>query len=145
MLNDDDLISLYQTANVSLDEFVTWPCCNRRTIEELKNLLKNRGVEMSTYYAIRNEIISNCLYDGYGESMAWLFAICDYIEHGLDPEKPYVVPFDWCYSGSPFGADVEAYEYQTLNELKPDYETLIKIGRVLLRYVDKLKVAGRDY
>ena len=100
---------------------------------------------MNTYDAIKYEVKANGLYDGYGESMAWMFAICDYIEHGLDPKRPYVVPFYWRYSGSPFGADVEAYEYKTLQELKPDYETLIKIGRVLVRYVDKLKVSGRDY
>lgn len=100
---------------------------------------------MNSYNAIKYEVKINGLYDGYGDSMAWLFAICDYIEHGLDPERPYLVPFDWRYSGSPFGADVEAYEYQTLSELKPDYETLVKIGRVLVRYVDKLKVAGLDY
>ena len=40
MLNDYDLISLYQTANVSLDEFKTWACCNGRTIKELKQLLE---------------------------------------------------------------------------------------------------------
>jgi len=100
---------------------------------------------MLVYDAIKYEVKANGLYDGYGESMAWMFAICDYIEHGLDAEKPYIVPFDWRYSGSPFGADIEASEYQTLIELKPDYETLLKIGRLLLRYIDRLKLKGLDY
>ena len=88
-----------------------------------------------------HEVRMNGLYDGWGESMSWLFALCDYIQTDLDECVPAYLGF----RQSPMGADEDSYEYQTLQECKPSLDTCLKVCAILNRYCDLLKLAGKDY
>ena len=88
-----------------------------------------------------HEVRMNGLYDGWGVSMGWLFALCDYITTDLDDYPPSVCQF----RQSPMGADDESYEYQTLQECKPSLDVCIEVCLLLNRYCDLLKLAGKDY
>lgn len=83
--------------------------------------------------------------DAWGSVMAWHFAIADVMTE-IDASR---VPAEWEFSQSPFGANTEAYEYQSTLEAMRDggatLDDLIHAGNVLMRYAAQLQAAGQDY
>lgn len=79
--------------------------------------------------------------DPWGSCMQWLFAVCDYLTFETDE----CVPNHWQFKPSPFGADTEDYNYQTLKELDAPSEDVLHFGSLLIRFSELLKRKGLDY
>jgi hypothetical protein len=79
--------------------------------------------------------------DVWAECMGWLFAVSDYLTF----DDGTGTPDKWQFRPSPLGPDEDSYEYQELQEIKPDTETLERFGNLLNRYSDILRARGMDY
>jgi hypothetical protein len=77
-------------------------------------------------------------HDPFGWVQGWRFALCDYITSELGGYVPD-------FRQGPFGAEVEAWEYETLMDEEPDIESAKYALKVLDRYREWLRVAGKDY
>lgn len=82
--------------------------------------------------------------DMYGSTVGVLFAIADVLTE-IDPG---LVPSEWEFRQSPFGADTEDYNYQTIIEAMNDgatVEDLIHAAKVFGR-LDRLnRLTGLEY
>jgi len=81
--------------------------------------------------------------DEWGECTVWAFALCDYLtDYDTCPDY-------WDYNQSPFGSDVDSYEYGTICnavDLKDiSIEDLHKFSKSLYVKYEELKKAGKDY
>lgn len=82
--------------------------------------------------------------DGWGTCMAWLFAMCDYLyEHG-DYEADVFLN-EVRYQCGACGPSCEGYEYEAICELAESLETVLRVARILSRWSDMLRAAGKDY
>lgn len=79
--------------------------------------------------------------DHWGNCMQWLFAVCDYLTFETDE----IVPDEWQFKPSLFGADEDDYNYQTLKELDVPSEDVLHFGSLLVRFSEMLKRKGLDY
>ena len=93
------------------------------------------------YKELKQAFNEGDLYDAWGLVMGWRFAIADYITFIQDQATPE----KWEFKPGMGGANDEAYEFQELQSIKPDVETLDRFGAVLYRYDLKLRVAGLNY
>ena len=91
--------------------------------------------------ALIYEFKINGFYDGYGVTMAWLFALADYITFQLGSEAPS----EWEYFPAMGGADTDSYEYQTLLEFAPTEKQLDYFMKLIYRYYLLLIAAGKGY
>jgi len=78
--------------------------------------------------------------DSWGNCMQWLFSIADYMT-----DKGICVPDQWQFRQGISGSDTDQYEYQSLQELNPDSESLEKFAALLWRLSRILKAMGKDY
>ena len=82
--------------------------------------------------------------DAWGSVLAWHFAIADVVH-----ELVGHTPDSWEFIPSPFGAEIDCYEYEAVIEaMREDGATLddlIPAGNVLQRYAAQLRLAGEDY
>ena len=79
--------------------------------------------------------------DHWGNCMQWLFAVCDYLTFETDER----VPDNWHFKPSPFGANEDDFNYQTLKELDVPSKDVLHFGRLLVRFSELLKRKGLDY
>jgi hypothetical protein len=97
----------------------------------------------TSYHIIRSEMAVSAGDDPWGWCMGWWFAVAGRLHDDGGP-----VPAGWHYRPSPFGgggADPDAYEDDTLAELRPCGAALIHAGNVLSRYASRVRRAGLDY
>ena len=99
--------------------------------------MNNKGMTAALIY----EFKINGLYDGYGVTMAWLFALADYVTFDLYSEAPS----DWEYKAALSGANDEAWEYQVLVDFAPTEKQLGYFMKLVYRYYLLLIAAGKDY
>jgi hypothetical protein len=76
--------------------------------------------------------------DWWGDTMAWLFAVC-----GEMHERDLPIPAEWHYQPGIQPKDPDLYETE-ICEAASD-QALRTFGRALHRYAAKLKEAGQDY
>ena len=82
--------------------------------------------------------------DMHGSTMAALFGVADV----LLVDAPELIPAEWEFSPSPFGADTDAYEYQTIREAMADgatIEDVLKAGVILNRLDSLNRHTGINY
>lgn len=83
--------------------------------------------------------------DNWGNVMAWLFAIGDYITFETDD----YIPDSWQFRPSPLGANEDCYIFQSLRHLAFEkYVTsadILHFGKVLIRVRDILESKGESY
>lgn len=77
-------------------------------------------------------------YDQFGWCQEWRFAICDYLVWVVGTSVPDFKP-------SPVGPDRDSYVYEQLCAERPDAEALWYVLRILDRYREWLRLAGKDY
>lgn len=79
-------------------------------------------------------------YDPWGSAMgAWFDVAAE-----LYRRDPDLVPLAWEYRPGAYGiSEPETYFGEICAETETD--ALVRLGRVLDRYCDKLRVSGRDY
>lgn len=87
-------------------------------------------------------------HDPWGTAMAWSFAVCEYLHHVALADE--AIPESLGYSSSPVVRQGEGYEDESwpegaIVEMAVDTYTLSVAARVLSRYLDWCKAAGRDY
>ena len=81
--------------------------------------------------------------DAWGNTMSWLFAICDVL-----CSKDSCPPDHWNWRPGAAGPlTPDSPDWDLTHELASDFDvdTLIRFGNVLNRYSDCLRRAGRDY
>lgn len=82
--------------------------------------------------------------DKWSSVLAWHFAIADVVYEIVGH-----TPDSWEFTPSPFGAETECWEYETIMEaMREDGATLddlIHAGNILQRYAAQLRLAGEDY
>lgn len=85
--------------------------------------------------------------DPWGTAMAWAFAVCDYLHHvALDDDAiPESLGYRPAATMVGEGYEEEGYPEAMIVEMAVDTYTLHMAARVLSRYLDWLKAAGRDY
>jgi len=91
--------------------------------------------------AVLESIREGDMYDGWGVCLAWMFATADYltfVDHTFPPAK-------WEYRSSPFGADTDNPEFQTLMEHGFTGEEMEQVVEILSRWYSLLLAAGKDY
>jgi len=96
---------------------------------------------MITYKELKAEVKMADWHDPWGAAMGWLFSICDYLEFETDLE----VPDEWGYRSASGQPEREAYEFETLIELQPKDEDVLKMGKLLNRMCSFIERAGKDY
>ena len=83
--------------------------------------------------------------DNWGNVMAWLFAIGDYITFETDES----VPDEWQFKPSPMGANEDCFVFQSLRHFASEGEIMsadvLKFGNVLNRVRDILERKGESY
>ncbi len=83
--------------------------------------------------------------DNWGNVMAWLFAIGDFITFETDE----CIPDSWQFRPSPLGANEDCYVYQSLRHFAYEkYVTtadILHFGKVLIRVRDILESKGESY
>lgn len=77
--------------------------------------------------------------DPWGSVMGWLFDIADEMERRGSEH-----PVEWRYRPGAFGPPDES-ECNAGGVLDATDDALEQFGRVLNRYADKLRIAGKDY
>ena len=90
-------------------------------------------------------------HDPWGTAMAWAYAVCEYLHHIALADE--AIPASLGYSPAPFsprGDDTfepEDGDFASacLVEMAADTYTLSVAARVLSRYLDWCKAAGKDY
>jgi hypothetical protein len=90
---------------------------------------------------LQNEFKATNDGDHWGNCMQWLFAVCDYLTFETDE----IVPDEWQFKPSLFGANEDDYNYQTLKELDVPSEDVLHFGSLLIRFSEMLKRKGLDY
>jgi len=90
---------------------------------------------------LQNEFKATNDGDHWGNCMQWLFAVCDYLTFETDE----IVPDEWQFKPSLFGANEDDYNYQTLKELDVPSEDVLHFGSLLVRFSEMLKRKGLDY
>lgn len=90
---------------------------------------------------LQNEFKATNDGDHWGNCMQWLFAVCDYLTFETDE----IVPDEWQFKPSLFGANEDDYNYQTLKELDVPSEDVLHFGSLLIRFSELLKRKGLDY
>jgi hypothetical protein len=84
-------------------------------------------------------------HDPWGTAMSWAFAVCEYLWHvALCDDIPEGLGYA---PGAVRRGDFieESYADQALAEMPLDTFTLVQAAKVLGRYLDWCKAAGRDY
>lgn len=83
--------------------------------------------------------------DAWGSCMQWLFAVCDYLTFETDE----CVPDNWHFKPSPFGANEDDFNYQTLRHLAFEQyittDDVLHFGSLLVRFSELLKRKGLNY
>jgi len=78
--------------------------------------------------------------DPWGNAMGAFFAVADEIV-----ARGNWCPDAWHFRPSPFGQECAGWEYETLQELKPDDAALLRLGAFLHRLTGRLDRAGMSY
>lgn len=78
------------------------------------------------------------MYDPFGWVQGWRFALCDYLTFDLGESVPF-------FRASAFGPEEDSYEYQELISLNPEAEEAQYALKILDRYREWVRIAGRDY
>ena len=84
-------------------------------------------------------------HDPWGTAMAWAFGVCDYLHHVALAEVPAGLGYQPAATMRGEGFDDEAYPDAYIAEMGLDTFTLTQAAKVLDRYLDWCKAAGRDY
>ena len=83
--------------------------------------------------------------DNWGNVMAWLFAIGDYITFETDK----CIPDTWQFKPSMCGANEDCYVFQTLRHFAFEKcvtsEEIMQFGNILIRVRDILESKGESY
>ena len=83
--------------------------------------------------------------DNWGNVMAWLFAIGDYITFETDK----CIPDTWQFKPSMCGANEDCYVFQSLRhfafEKYVTSEEIMQFGNILIRVRDILESKGESY
>ena len=83
--------------------------------------------------------------DDWGNVMAWLFAIGDYITFDTDE----YIPDSWQFKPSPLGANEDCFVYQSLRHFAFEGEItnadVLEFGKILIRVRDILERKGESY
>ena len=97
---------------------------------------------MLKYKDIRFEYDLTATGNPWGESMAWLFAICDELHFNRDSR---LIPAEWEFMPSPIatGPEPDTYEADICGETET--EALLEFGRTLNRHIDWCRHAGINY
>lgn len=93
-------------------------------------------------YSGKREVLGHALfdhdpYDQFAWCQEWRFSICNYLYHA----RGYRVPH---YRPGAGGPDV-SYGYETLAETDPPIGAMLYALRILDRYREWLRIAGKDY
>jgi hypothetical protein len=83
--------------------------------------------------------------DPWGTAMAWAFACCEYLHHVALTDVPAELDYRPAAVARGEGYEEEGFAEQVLVELAVDTFTVTTAARVLSRYLDWCKAAGRDY
>jgi len=83
--------------------------------------------------------------DPWGTAMAWAFACAEYLHHVALTEVPASLEYRPARVARGEGYDEESYPEQAIVEMALDTYTVTTAARVLSRYLDWCKAAGRDY
>lgn len=82
--------------------------------------------------------LSSGMGDEFGWCQGWRFALCDYLTFEWGEDVPEFRP-------ALYGPNEDAHEYQELTEIRPGPEECWYALRILDRYREWLRIAGRDY
>ena len=84
--------------------------------------------------------------DPWGTAMSWCFAVCEYLHHvALSDDIPDSLGYQPAATLRGEGFEEESYPEAYIVEMGLDTFTLVQAARVLSRYLDWCKAAGRDY
>lgn len=94
-------------------------------------------------YSGKREVLGHALFshdpgDQFAWCQGWRFALCDYLTFEWGEYVPDFRP-------SPMGPEEDAYEYEELTEIQPSPDECRYALRILDRYREWLRIAGRDY
>lgn len=78
--------------------------------------------------------------DPWGCAMGVFFAVADELA-----ARGVQCPEVWRFRPSPFGQSCEGYAYETLQELEPDDDELLRLGAFLHRLTGRIDRAGLSY
>lgn len=76
--------------------------------------------------------------DMFGTVQGWRFALCDYLLEEFGHNAPG-------FRQSPFGPDVDAFEYESLALLGPTEDDCLYALKILDRAREIIRVEGLDY
>lgn len=87
--------------------------------------------------------------DDWGNTMMWLFAVCDFVTFELGLE----VPAEFAFSPSPCGADTDNSAFQWLKDARAEThiesgvfeDMVLEFAEELRTHADDLRRLGKDY
>lgn len=99
--------------------------------------------EFWSRYSDKREVLGYALFshdpwDQFGWCQSWRFTLCDYLTFVWGESVPHFRP-------SSMGPDEDAFEYEELTEMQASPEACWYALRILDRYREWLRIAGRDY
>ena len=101
---------------------------------------------------LRDAIAQSDWYDAWGAANGWAFGIADWLAdecgmgNGSYGRQDVTDALSrWQYHNPSGHGDEEAYEYQELVGIEPDYEDAVQAGDVLDTIIKRLKAEGKDY
>lgn len=111
-------------------------------MREWEGMTDNARKYWALYSGMR-EILGHALFnhdpgDQFAWCQGWRFALCDYLEFVWGEEVPGFLP-------NITGPVEDAYEYQELKEIQPGPDECWYALRILDRYREWLRIAGKDY
>jgi len=83
--------------------------------------------------------------DPWGTAMSWAFACAEYLHHVALAPVPAELDYRPAAVAQGEGYEEEGHPEQVIVELALDTFTVTMAARVLSRYLDWCKAAGRDY
>lgn len=94
-------------------------------------------------YSGKREVLGHALFnhdpgDQFGWCQGWRFALCDYLTSEWGEHVPG-------FRQGAGGPDGDAYEYEELTEIRPGPDECWYALRILDRYREWLRIAGKDY
>ena len=107
----------------------------------INNHLEKEGKDLpSILNTLKYEIRMGDIGDPYGTCMGWKFALADYMT-----EKFSGAPSDWDFCQAMGGADLDSFEFQTLELFQPTEGECDKLGAILHRWDSMNRARGVDY
>ena len=113
------------------------------TVGEIIDRIESNGRDFWDLYSDERVVLGNALifhdpYDQFGWVQEWRFAIADYLHFDMGETVTGFLP-------APGGPDTDSYAYDELCDISPSVEALRYALRILDRYREWLRIAGKDY